>query len=84
MLNGADPVLRRSYLELADGSGQLPHAPGIVPELLERVLPVHELVPVDVWLPGCPPSAARIRTALEPLLAGEMPQLSGADQIRFG
>jgi len=84
MLNGADPVLRRSYLELADGSGQLPHAPGIVPELLERVLPVHELVPVDVWLPGCPPSAARIRAALEPLLAGEMPQLSGSDQIRFG
>ena len=61
MLNGADPVLRRSYLELADGSGQLPHAPGIVPELLERVLPVHELVPVDVWLPGChpqPPASA--------------------------
>jgi NAD-reducing hydrogenase small subunit len=84
MLNGADPVLRRSYLELADGSGQLPHAPGIVPELLERVLPVHELVPVDVWLPGCPPSAARIRAALEPLLAGEMPQLNGSDQIRFG
>ena len=84
MLNGADPVLRRSYLELADGSGQLPHAPGIVPELLERVLPVHELVPVDVWLPGCPPSAERIRAALEPLLAGAMPQLSGSDQIRFG
>ena len=84
MLNGADPVLRRSYLELADGSGQLPHAPGIVPELLERVLPVHELVPVDVWLPGCPPSATRIRAALEPLLAGAMPQLSGSDQIRFG
>jgi len=84
MLRGSDPVLRRAYLELADGSGQLPQAPRIVPELLERVLPVHELVPVDVWLPGCPPSAERIRAALEPLLAGEMPQLSGADQIRFG
>ena len=37
-LEGAEPVLRRGYLELADGSGQLPHAPGLVPELLERVL----------------------------------------------
>jgi NAD-reducing hydrogenase small subunit len=84
MLRGSDPVLRRAYLELADGSGQLPKAPGIVPELLERVLPVHELVPVEVYLPGCPPPAERIRAALEPLLRGELPQLSGSDQIRFG
>ena len=84
MLRGSDPVLRRGYLELADGSGQLPHAPGIVPELLERVLPVHELVPVEVYLPGCPPPAERIRAALEPLLRGELPQLSGTDQISFG
>jgi NAD-reducing hydrogenase small subunit len=83
MLRGSDPVLRRSYLELADNSGQLPHAPGIVPELLERVLPVHELVPVEVYLPGCPPAAERIRVVLESLLQGELPQLSG-DQIRFG
>ena len=84
MLNGADPVLRRSYLELADGSGQVPHAPGIVPELLERVLPVHELVQVDVWLPGCPPSAERIRGVLEPLLRGERPRQEGVEQLRFG
>ena len=84
MLQGADPVLRRAYLELADGSGQRPHAPGIVPELLERVLPVHEVVPVDLYLPGCPPSASRIRAALEPLLRGEWPELSGPELIRFG
>ncbi len=84
MLHGADPVLRRGYLDLADGSGQLPHAPGIVPELLERVLPVHELVPVELYLPGCPPSATRIRAALEPLLRGGWPELRGADLIRFG
>lgn len=84
MLSGADPVLRRSYLELTDGSGQLPHAPGIVPELLERVLPVHELVPVDAWLPGCPPSAERIRGVLEPLLRGERPRQEGFEQLRFG
>ncbi|WP_411867843.1 oxidoreductase [Vulcanococcus limneticus] len=84
MLQGTDPVLRKAYLDLADGSGQLPHTPGIVPELLERVLPVHELVPVELYLPGCPPSAARIRAALEPLLQGGWPELSGADRIRFG
>ena len=83
-LEGAEPVLRRGYLELADGSGQLPHAPGLVPELLERVLPLHEVVPVDLYLPGCPPSAARIRAFLESLLRNEPPLMEGAAMIRFG
>ena len=83
-LDGAEPVLRRGYLELADGSGQLPHAPGLVPDLLERVLPLHEVVPVDHYLPGCPPSAARIRAFLEPLLRSEPPRMEGAAMIRFG
>ena len=75
-------VLERGYLELADRSPQLPHAPGIVPELLERVLPLHEVIPVDLFLPGCPPSAERIRAAIEPLL-GEVPPASAAP-LRFG
>ena len=77
-------VLERGYVELADTGGQHPHAPGIVPELLERVLPLHEVIPVDLYLPGCPPSAERIRAAIEPLLAGSLPQLQGPDQLRFG
>ncbi|APD48827.1 MULTISPECIES: oxidoreductase [Synechococcaceae] len=84
MLGGAEPVLRRGYLELADDSGVMPHAPGIVPELLPQVLPLHEVVPVDFYLPGCPPSAARIRAFLEPLLRGEAPLMEGAEMIRFG
>ncbi|MFM7676183.1 MAG: oxidoreductase, partial [Synechococcus sp.] len=63
---------------------QHPHAPGIVPELLERVLPLHEVIPVDFFLPGCPPSAARIRAFLEPLLRGETPVQQGSEQLRFG
>jgi NAD-reducing hydrogenase small subunit len=84
MLGGADAVLKRAYLELADTGHQLPHAPGIVPELLDRVLPVHQVVPVDIYMPGCPPSADRIKATLEPLLNGELPHMVGRDLIKFG
>jgi NAD-reducing hydrogenase small subunit len=82
--DGAKAVLERGYLELADATGQLPFAPGIVPELLPRVLPLHEVIPVDIYLPGCPPSAERIREAITPLLAGERPAMEGAAMLRFG
>jgi NAD-reducing hydrogenase small subunit len=38
---------------------------------------VHEVVPVDVFLPGCPPSADIIYFALSELLAGRKPDLTG-------
>jgi NAD-reducing hydrogenase small subunit len=84
MLGGAESVLRRGYLELADGTAQLPYAPGIVPELLDRVLPVHEVVSVDIFMPGCPPNADRIRATIEPLLKGELPQMVGREMLKFG
>ncbi|MEB3180742.1 MAG: oxidoreductase [Nostocaceae cyanobacterium] len=84
MLDSSETVLKRSYLELADDKPQLPHAPGIVPELLERVIPVHEVVPVDIFMPGCPPNANRIRATLEPLIKGEKPHMVGREMIKFG
>lgn len=81
---GARPVLERGYLELADENPHLPHAPGIVPELLDRVLPVHEVVPIDIFMPGCPPSADRIRATLKPLLHHQKPDMTGRDMLKFG
>ncbi len=52
-LGDTESVLQRCYLEAADIQNQIPNEPGIVPTLLDQVLPVHNLVDVDVYLPGC-------------------------------
>ena len=76
-------VLDRAYKDAADVAPQIPFEPGIVPKLTPRVTPVHELVPVEIFLPGCPPPAARIKLLLEQVLAGKSAQLTGAN-IKFG
>ena len=73
-------VMERIYDENADINKQVPSK--IVPALLERVMPLHEVVQVDLFLPGCPPSADNIFFAITELLEGRMPDLNSA--TRFG
>lgn len=54
-----------------------------LPPLLDKAKPLHQIVKVDVFLPGCPPGVDRIAAAVTALLAGEEPNLS-PEMRRFG
>ena len=77
---GVQAVLDRAYID----NVTIPHsAPSrVIPALLERCRPVHEVVPVDVFVPGCPPPADVIFQAVADLLAGRPPGQNG--RRRFG
>jgi NAD-reducing hydrogenase small subunit len=77
---GVKAVLTRSFVDTVTIAGPPPRT--LIPALLDRVRPVHEVVAVDVYLPGCPPSAELILHTLECLLAGRHPQLER--NPRFG
>lgn len=68
----------RAYIENADLNKRAPSL--VVPELLPKIQPVHTVVPVDHYLPGCPPPAPQIRDVLLALLEGREPDVSP----RFG
>jgi NAD-reducing hydrogenase small subunit len=82
-LGNQENVLQRAYVEAAQLNPCVPEANGIVPALLERVQPVHQLIHVDYYLPGCPPSAARIKSFMSQLLSGQAPALAGTE-LKFG
>ena len=73
-------VMRRGYEENAEVNRGAPKEN--VPVLLPRSRPLHEVVKVDVFVPGCPPSADAIYYVLSELLAGRTPEVSS--QTRFG
>ena len=75
---GVKAVLDRAYVDTVT----IPHAPpsSVIPALLDRSRPVHEVVDVDVFVPGCPPSADLIFQTVEDLLDGTLPHEKG----RFG
>lgn len=77
----AEAVLGRAYVEnVQRNPGTVFDA--VVPALLDRARPVHDVVSVDVHVPGCPPSADTIGWVLEELLAGRIPDV--ASRTRFG
>ena len=72
---GEAPLLHRAYVENATINPGIPDS--VVPRLLRRSRPVHKVVDVDVFLPGCPPSADLIYFVLDELLDGRTPDTAG-------
>lgn len=77
---GVEQTLETVYLSKEAINLQIPVEN--VPALLPRALPLHHYVHVDVYIPGCPPSADTILFALTELIAGRTPNLM--DKTRFG
>lgn len=71
------PVLDRAYRDPRLLNPGLPEEPGILPRLLDRVLPLHQVVKVDAFLPGCPPAPDLIHTLLVEALAGRVASFAG-------
>jgi NAD-reducing hydrogenase small subunit len=55
-------------------AGLIPDDPEL-PLPLDKVHPLHEVVKVDYFIPGCPPSADAIWSVLNDLITGRTPRL---------
>jgi NAD-reducing hydrogenase small subunit len=62
--------------EVSLARGGIPNDPEL-PLPLDKVHPLHEVVKIDYFLPGCPPSADAIWRFLNDLIAGQTPRLRG-------
>jgi NAD-reducing hydrogenase small subunit len=69
-------ALKRAYVQSESTvDGHVPDDPELA--TMQETRPLDQVVPVDVYLPGCPPPADAIFHVLVSLVEGKKPQLSG-------
>ena len=77
---GPQALLERAFIENTQTNPVIPDQE--LPRLLDRTVPVHHVVPVELHIPGCPPPADVIWETVTALLKGETPLVT--DKTRFG
>ncbi len=78
-----DKVLSRAYEEAESNDEKIiPHDEAIQ-KLTEKVVPLHHVVKVDYFIPGCPPSADLIFYVLNELLNDRVPVLDKG-KLKYG
>ncbi|MBC7263014.1 MAG: NADP oxidoreductase [Chloroflexi bacterium] len=82
-LVGTEAALKRAYLEAESVvDGVIPDSPELgMP--LDVVTGVDKVVKVDLFIPGCPPSADALFYALSELLAGRMPVILPPEHFKY-
>lgn len=76
-----EDCLREAYIDAATVvPGAKPTIPyhQHIPRLTDKVIPCHEVVKMDYFLPGCPPDSAAIHKVLDDIINGrtvELPRL---------
>ena len=77
-------LLERAYIENASSPALKDRKPpaSYLPTLLPKAKPIHEVIKVDLYLPGCPPPADAIFQVLADLLEGKEPDINAL--TRFG
>lgn len=77
-----EELLTRGYIDTeSTKDGKIPTSDELG-KLLPKVKAVKDVVKVDFFIPGCPPPADSIYTALRELLAGRIPVLKG-DLLKY-
>lgn len=73
---GVDDLLTQVY---QNGPGAIPRGneqDHILPALLPKVLPLHQVIAVDAYIAGCPPDPERIWLAILALVKQKLPAFS--------
>ena len=73
-------LMERIYIEGSSANQMVPTEG--VPGLLKQAVPLHEVVKVDLHIPGCPPKPEAIGFAVLELLDGRKPDM--ASRVKFG
>lgn len=76
-------IMARAY---GDTDADKEHYPGVeeLQQLTEKVVPLHDIVKVDYYIPGCPPSADVIFAVLNELLNDREPSEELKKELRYG
>ncbi|MBF0570664.1 MAG: NADP oxidoreductase [Candidatus Omnitrophica bacterium] len=80
-----EDVLNCAYKDAIsnDKEGKMPKH-WVLLNLLDKVVPLHEVVSVDYVIPGCPPSADTIFYVLFELLNDRVPDLAAERKLKYG